>query len=112
MERRSEYANLFVGAICLQLYDRSDFSDRISGVTLDAFSAGSPVVATAGTWIARMIPRFGAGVEVDDVSPPQILSAAQRIIADYARYNQLAREAGKALQHENSAETLFRALAG
>ena len=40
-----QYARLFAGAICLQLYNPSDFSDRVSGVTLDAFSAGSPVVA-------------------------------------------------------------------
>ncbi|MEJ1958866.1 MAG: hypothetical protein WDM70_04965 [Nitrosomonadales bacterium] len=36
----SEYADLFAGAICLQLYDPADFADRVSGVTLDAFSVG------------------------------------------------------------------------
>lgn len=107
----SEYANLFQGAICLQLYDPSDFSDRISGVTLDAFTAGCPIVATAGTWIAGMVQRFDAGVIVDDVSPPQVLSAVRRVIAEYGRYGKQVRAAGQILQEENSAEALFRALA-
>lgn len=107
----SEYAELFVGAICLQLYEPSDFADRVSGVTLDAFLAGCPIVATAGTWIARMVQRFDAGMIVDDVSPQHVLSAVQQVIAGYERYNGHAHAAGKTLQAENSAETLFRVLA-
>lgn len=106
-----EYANLFAGAICLQLYDSSDFLDRVSGVTLDAFSAGCPVVAAAGTWIAKMASRFDAGVVVEDMSPLQVLSAAQQIISGYESYNKNACVAGKVLQEENSAETLFRVVA-
>jgi glycosyltransferase involved in cell wall biosynthesis len=106
----NQYTDLFAGAICLQLYDPSDFADRISGVTLDAFSAGSPIVATAGTWIARMAQRFDAGVVVQDTSPAQILCAAQHVISGYGNYNQNARAAGKALQEENSAEVLFKVL--
>ncbi len=107
----SGYADIFAGAICLQLYDQSDFVDRVSGVTLDAFSAGCPTVATAGTWIARMAQRFEAGVSVDDLSPSSVLSAAQSVIAEYADYNRHALLAGKILQEENDAGTLFRVLA-
>ena len=107
---KSEYAALFEGAICLQLYDTADFSDRISGVTLDAFSAGCPIVASAGTWIARMAQRFEAGEVVTDMSPQQVLSAVQHLISGYARYNQHAIEAGKTLQDENSAASLFSAI--
>ena len=107
----SEYANLFAGAICLQLYDQSDFLDRVSGVTLDAFSFSSPIVAVAETWMARMAQRFDAGVIVEDRSPPQVLSAVQRVIDDYPRYTMHALAAGKILQEENSAETLYRVLA-
>ena len=67
---KSEYAALFKGAICLQLYNSADFLDRISGVTLDAFSAGCPIVASDGTWIARMAQRFDAGMVINDMSPP------------------------------------------
>ncbi len=107
---KSEYTALFEGAICLQLYDSADFSDRISGVTLDAFSAGCPIVASAGTWIARMAQRFEAGEVVSDMSPPQVLSAVQRIISNYGHYNRQAIMAGRTLQQENSAGSLFNAI--
>ena len=58
-----------------------------------------------------MAQRFAAGVIVADMFPPQVLSAAQRVIAEYAKFNRNALEAGKILQEENNAETLFRALA-
>lgn len=106
----NEYAALFEGAICIQLYDTTDFVDRISGVTLDAFSAGCPIVSSPGTWIARMAQRFDAGIVVEDMSPPQVLMAVQRIISEYARYNKHAIAAGKTLQDENNADALFKVI--
>ena len=60
------YSAMFRGAICLQPYSRQDFADRVSGVTLDAFVAGAPVVALSGTWIARMVQRFKAGEVIEE----------------------------------------------
>ncbi len=108
--KTNEYADLFAGAIGLQLYDKSNFEDRVSGVTLDAFSAGCPIITTAGTWIAGMVQRFDAGVIVDDHSPAQVMCGIQRVIADYGRYAEHARMAGKILQEENGAGTLFKVL--
>lgn len=106
-----EYANLFNGAICVQLYNATDFSDRISGVTLDALSAGSPIITTAGSWIANMVQRFDAGRVVERTEPDEILSAIQEIIADYSTYNENAYQAGLTLQQENSAAILFNIVA-
>lgn len=105
-----EYVNLFSGAICLQLYNAVLFADRISGVTLDALSAGSPIVASAGTWTARMIQRFDAGIVIKNTNPETTLAAIQEMIADYPRYSKNARIAGILLQNENSAEYLFNTL--
>jgi len=107
-----EYANLFAGSICIQLYNAQDFADRVSGVALDALSAGCPIVTTAGTWIARMVQRFDAGLVVDDTTPNKVLLAVQAIIADYSRYNEKAYKAGQVLQQENSADILFKSVAG
>lgn len=103
----AQYADLFRGAICLQLYDAAAFADRISGVTLDAFSHGSPVISTPGSWIARMVQRFDAGSIVGDTSPAEVLAAVQQQIDAYAGYAQRASAAGAILQQENSAQTLF-----
>ena len=107
-----DYEKLYAGAICIQLYSAKDFADRISGVTLDALSAGSPIVTTAGTWIARIVQRFDAGVVVDSTEPESTLTAIQEIIANYARYNENAYKAGLALRQENSADFLFKSVAG
>lgn len=104
------YAAQFAGAVCIQLYDPHDFADRVSGVTLDAFMAGSPIVTLAETWMARMAERFSAGLAVRDVAPATVLAAAQAIIADYPAYQARARLAGQALRVENDATALYRAL--
>ena len=106
-----EYRKMFDGAIVLQPYSREDFADRVSGVTLDAFSAGAPVIATAGTWMARAVDRFAAGAAVPDLSPPALLSAVETIRADYFRYHRNALEAGRSLQEEHSARHLLETLA-
>jgi glycosyltransferase involved in cell wall biosynthesis len=105
-----QYTNQFAGMICIQLYDSNIFADRISGVTLDALSAGSPIVTTAGSWVARMVQRFDTGVVVDSAAPQSVLAAIETIIANYAQYQKNAFEAGLSLQQENSAEFLFKRL--
>jgi len=106
----SEYRAMFDGAIVLQPYSRVDFADRISGVTLDAFSAGAPVVATAGTWMARAALRFGAGVALEDPSPASIHSAVEAVRAEYPRFRRNAIEAGSALRKEHDARQLLEVL--
>lgn len=108
--RGTEYRAMFDGAIVLQPYSRDDFTDRISGVTLDAFSAGAPVVATAGTWMARTALRFGAGVALGDASPASIRSAVEEVRGEYARFRRNAIEAGSALRKEHDARQLLEVL--
>jgi glycosyltransferase involved in cell wall biosynthesis len=106
----SEYEELFSGAIAIQLYSTKDFTDRVSGVTLDAFSGGCPVVTTSGTWIARMIERFDAGLVTDNLSPDSVLKSVKVIISNYSRYSENANKAGQVLQQENSANNLYTVL--
>jgi hypothetical protein len=107
---QGDYRALFNGAICLQLYSRQDFADRISGVTLDALSMGSPVVTLAGTWIARVVSEFDAGLVLESPAPEAVLAAVTRIMANYEQYCRHALEAGRELQKRNSAAVLFREL--
>lgn len=105
-----QYEALFPGAIAMQLYDVNDFSDRISGVTLDAFSGGCPVLTTGGTWIARMVQRFDAGQVVDGIESSHLLETNHLIISEYGRYAENASKAGVILQQEHSAGALHEAL--
>ena len=104
------YAGLFEGAICLQPYDPREFADRVSGVTLDAMSAGAPVVTIPGSWIARVVERFGAGAVAASASPGDLLAAVERVRAGYARHRDAALEAGRTLRGEHDARRLFEAI--
>ncbi len=90
------YAANFTGSICLQPYDRDDFRDRVSGVTLDALAHGCPIVATAGTWSAAMIDPFDAGIALADPDAESLYAAATALRADYARYQAAALVAARA----------------
>jgi glycosyltransferase involved in cell wall biosynthesis len=91
-----EYSALFPGSICLQPYNRDEFRDRVSGVTLDALAHACPVVATAGTWSADLIKPFGAGVELHAMNAASLLQAARKIEQDYTVFQSGARAAGQA----------------
>ena len=104
------YASIFKGGICLQPYDVMDFADRISGVTLDALSAGCPIITLSGTWMARVVERFDAGLVIEDPSPPSLYEAVRNIIANYERFQENALCGGNTLQKENNAAHLIRIL--
>ena len=101
------YRALFDGAIVVQPYRAQDFQDRISGVTLDALAAGCPVVVTAGTWAARLVQRFDAGIAADDLSADGLLRAITPIQQDFARYASNAQTAAASVRAEHSAQGLI-----
>jgi len=105
-----QYATLFSGAISLQLYLREDFADRVSGVTLDAFCNGCPIVTLSGTWMARLAQEFGAGEALEDPNPEAVHAAVVKISNAYARYHERAREAGRELRRRHDPAKLFAAV--
>ena len=104
------YSALFDGAIVVQPYRQVDFQDRVSGVTLDALGAGCPVVVTAGTWAARLVQRFDAGLATDDLSADGLLRAINPIRQDFARFAGNAQQAAASVRAEHSAQGLIDAV--
>lgn len=105
-----DYLAMFSGAISIQSYSASDFEDRVSGVTLDALSAGCPVVVTANTWLGRVVMKHNAGVVTNDLSPSGLRMAVDAVLRDYAGYSQRAALAGQLLCHEHSAAEMMSAI--
>jgi glycosyltransferase involved in cell wall biosynthesis len=103
-----DYAANFPGGICLQPYDRDEFRDRVSGVTLDALTHGCPIVATAGTWSADMIEPHGAGMAIPEPSAESLFDAVRTLIASYDRYRNGALAAAIARDGESWAPLLDR----
>lgn len=101
-----QYTELFRGAICLQPYDKDDFRDRVSGVTLDALTYGAPVIGPAGTWIARQFAAQSAGIALEDLGAESMLGAVQTVMASYERYRANALAAGRQLSTRSWAPLL------
>jgi len=107
---RRDYAKQFRGAICLQPYDRGEYANKLSAVTLDAFTAGAPVVTIASTWMAEMVNRFGAGVVVEEPTSEALLKAVQAVRHEYAQYASNARRAGSVLTRQDQWSALISML--
>ena len=65
------------------------------------------MVVTAGTWAARLVQRFDAGIATDDVSADGLLRAITPIRRDFARYAVNAQQAAASVRAEHSAQGLI-----
>jgi hypothetical protein len=108
----SEYLNLFIGSICIQPYDHIAFADRVSGVTLDALVAGSPILTSADTWTAKLVEKFSAGIVMKSTTPEEMHIALTEVISKYEFYSNNARNASKILQAENDSIHLTSLMSG
>jgi hypothetical protein len=103
-----DYQALFAGGISIQPYCEADFEDRVSGVALDALTAGCPVIVTAHTWLSRIVLKHNAGVATSDLSPSGLCKSIAEILRNYDGYSFRAAKAGMALRQEHSASSLMR----
>ncbi|MGC8949247.1 MAG: glycosyltransferase, partial [Thermoprotei archaeon] len=79
------------------LYDPTRYRGSISGILLEAFSFGKPVVVREGSWLANQIKKFGGGVIVKDTSPESLKIAVEEIRFNYEKYSLEAFKAGEVL---------------
>ena len=107
---KETYQNLFCHAICLLIYDPSSYRDKFSGVTLDAFYAGCPVISVEKTWAGDMTERFQAGVVLANRSAENVWQALQHIRENYLFYTKNAQRAGEVLRREHDPINTLRAI--
>lgn len=98
---QENYQKLYHNAICLLLYDFDSYRNKFSGVALDAFYAGCPVICINNTWMSDVTRHFNAGIVLDDRSPEMIFSALQTIKNNYSYYYHNAKRAGETLMREH-----------
>ncbi len=88
---QSQYLDLFNNSICLLLYDKNDYSDKFSGVALDAFYAGCPIITVKNTWMGDTTEKYQAGIALDNYDNTIIQQAIENIIKNYAKFNHNAK---------------------
>jgi hypothetical protein len=108
---RAEYAARFRGALVLTPYDPAKFADNVSGIALDALLHGAPVVATAGSWQARVVERFGAGTVMGRWDADSLEAAVDDARARWDEVTAAAQRAAAALREEHDPAHLVRVLA-
>lgn len=95
---QTQYLNLFNNSICLLIYDQENYKDKFSGIALDAFYAGCPIITVKNTWMGETAEKYNAGIALDNLDMPNINAAIETIIQNYAVYNANAKQAAVELQ--------------
>ena len=98
-------------ALILAPYDPLVYRARTSGIGLDALLHGVPIVTTAGTWPARMLPR-AAIVEMQSRSVVGLASAILEAVGRIKQLTYEAREAQPGVARVHNAVTFVRQVTG
>ncbi len=77
--------------VMLLPYRRASYFARISGVAVEAVTAGVPVIYTRDTWCEDLVREVGAGAGVDDGDVAGLCAAISEMADDYPRYRAAAR---------------------
>ena len=70
------------------------FSDRTSGMLVDAMLLGIPVVVVKNTWLADELSKSGAGIAAD-ANRKALVKAIEEVIRDYPAKAEATREAAR-----------------
>ncbi len=104
-----EYSKtLHESSIILLLYEPSYYKNSISGILLEAFSFGKPVIVRGGSWLADQVKKYGGGVVVDDTGPESLKVAVEEIRLNYGKYSLEALKAGEALYKKHNGSELAK----
>jgi glycosyltransferase involved in cell wall biosynthesis len=98
---------------CMVLpYRRAAYFARISGVAVEAATAGIPVIFTKGTWCESFVESCGVGLGVADGDASGLADAMEAMIADYGAYQSRAVARAALARSKNAADGFVRALWG
>ncbi len=98
---------------CMLLpYRRESYFARISGVAVEAATAGIPMIYTEDTWTADFVEASGAGVAVADGDVSALVEAMRAVAGNYAQVQGAARARSKAAQQAHSSDAFLAKLWG
>ena len=109
----AEYDATIARSDCLLLpYRRDSYFARISGVAVEAATAGIPMIFTNDTWNADLVDKFGAGIGVEDGDIEGLANAVNAMIEGFELFHKVAIERKTAAQDAHSAHTFIEKLWG
>lgn len=87
----------------LLAYEPRSYAALNSGVFIEAASFGKPVIAPAGTWMARQIAAgSGAGTLFEELNPESVAAALLEVLRNADKFNAAAGAVASRVRTENS----------
>lgn len=107
----AEYDAAVAATDCMLLpYRRSSYFARISGVAVEAVTAGVPVIYTRDTWCEDLVRDLGTGIGVTDHDAVALEEAISAMIENYPAYRAEARARAENARQSHSAEAFTQKL--
>lgn len=98
---------------CMLLpYRRASYFARISGVAVEAVTAGVPVIYTRDTWNEDLVRDSGTGIGVADNDVAGLTDAIAAMVADFDRYSAAALARAERARARNSPMAFLAGLWG
>jgi glycosyltransferase involved in cell wall biosynthesis len=105
------YDAQLLGTDCMVLpYRRASYFARISGVAVEAVTAGIPVIYTENSWMADFVESVGAGVGIKDGDIEALVAAMTRVFEERDLFRQRARDAMSSARVAHSTTSFTAAL--
>lgn len=107
----AEYNDLLLGGdVVLLPYRKRGYGERSSGVLVEAFATGKPVVTTSGTWMALQVEKHGGGVLCADGDPADLARAIRACVGRYPELRDQVLKGRERWVAFHNAASFFRAL--
>jgi glycosyltransferase involved in cell wall biosynthesis len=96
---------------CMVLpYRNASYYARISGVAIEAATAGIPMIYTANSWIADLAEKMGSGISVRDGDVDGLVAALEQLYDEQTAFRTRARQTAAAARAAHSDDSFLAAL--
>lgn len=93
-------------SVLLLIYEPETYKYRFSGILLEAWVCGKPVIVTDGTWLSEQVGKYGGGIIVKQTRLSDLAKAIETIKADYQTFRNQANRAGELMYEKNNSVKL------
>lgn len=98
--------------VMLLPYRRASYFARISGVAVEAVTAGIPIIYTRDTWCEDLVNDVGAGIGVADGDVEGLAAAIGRMVSEYDHFRAQARARAEKARQSHSGDAFLQKLWG
>ena len=108
-----DYLKYFMETDCMILpYRRQSYHSRLSGIAIEAFIAGIPVIFTRDTWIEDAVSKFGVGLGIENENIQDLVEKIKIMAAQIDDFKKEALKKAPSAQAAHSPEKFMECLWG